>query len=72
MQEKSKDLESKNENLAKNSQDKNPNTQEITKTKIEIKDFTIQDNLTNRMKILEQNMINIQRKQHSKRVIGER
>ncbi|WP_297731666.1 SNF2-related protein [Helicobacter sp. UBA3407] len=72
LQEKSKDLESKNENLAKNSQDKNPNTQEITKTKIEIKDFTIQDNLTNRMKILEQNMINIQRKQHSKRVIGER
>lgn len=38
----------------------------ITKTQIEIKDFTIQHNLANRMKILEQNMVNIQRKQHSK------
>lgn len=72
LQEKSKDLESKNENLAKNSQDKNPNAQEIAKTKIEIKNFTIQDNLVNRMKILEQNMVNIQKKQHSKRMIGER
>ena len=72
LQEKSKDLESKSENLAKNSQDKNQNTQEIAKAQIEIKDFTIQDNLANRMKILEQNMVNIQRKQHSKRVIGER
>lgn len=72
LQEKSKELESKSENLAKNSQDKNPNAQEITETQIKIKDFTMQDNLANRMKILEQNMINIQRKQHSKRVIGER
>ena len=72
LQEKSKELESKSENLAKNSQDKNQNTQEIAKTQIAIKDFTMQDNLANRMKILEQNMIQIQRKQHSKRVMGER
>lgn len=72
LQEKSKELESKSENLAKNSQDKNQNAQEIAKAQIEIKDFTMQDNLANRMKILEQNMVNIQRKQHSKRMIGER
>ncbi|HIC3437206.1 TPA: SNF2-related protein [Campylobacter coli] len=72
LQEKRKDLESKDENVAKISQNESIDIQEIAKNKIEIKDFKDKDNINNRMRILEQNMTSIQKKQHSKRMMGER
>ena len=72
LQEKRKDLESKDENVAKISQNESIDIQEIAKNKIEIKDFKDKDNINNRMRILEQNMTSIQKKQHSKRMMQER
>lgn len=72
LQEKHKDLESKDENVAKISQNESIDIQEIAKNKIEIKDFKDKDNINNRMRILEQNMTSIQKKQHSKRMMQER
>lgn len=72
LQKKHKDLESKDENVAKISQNESIDIQEIAKNKIEIKDFKNKDNINNRMRILEQNMTSIQKKQHSKRMMGER
>ncbi|MBX7491280.1 Eco57I restriction-modification methylase domain-containing protein [Helicobacter turcicus] len=43
--------------------------QEQIETRIRLKEFSTKDNLEDKMKILTQNMINIQRKPHSKRII---